>query len=131
MTNEKKAHEIAKRYETPCHGIGDCEFEAYQSALEAMEWKDEQYNAVKKTKIKNVFSTDKMFHIHFPMFLKEVIENSGQTMYAKCWDLFLSNIRMIAERATELHDPVLDAIMIKSTLYEFKNKDYEKLLNEC
>ena len=43
MTNEEKAHEIAKRYEIPCHGIGDCEFEAYQSALEAMEWKDEQH----------------------------------------------------------------------------------------
>lgn len=40
--NEKKAQEIAKRYKTPCHGLGDCEFEAYQSALEAMEWKDEQ-----------------------------------------------------------------------------------------
>lgn len=43
MKNEKKAQEIAKRYETPCHGIGDCEFEAYQSALEAMEWKDEKH----------------------------------------------------------------------------------------
>lgn len=44
MTNAEKAEEIAKRYETPCHGIGDCEFEAYQSALEAMKWKDEQHD---------------------------------------------------------------------------------------
>lgn len=40
MTNEEKAKEIAQRYQIPCHGIGDCEFEAYQSALEAMEWKE-------------------------------------------------------------------------------------------
>lgn len=41
MTNEEKAKEIAKKYQTPCHGMGDCEFEAYQSALEAMEWKEQ------------------------------------------------------------------------------------------
>ena len=43
LTNEEKAQEIAKRYATPCQGFGDCEYEAYQSALEAMEWKDEQH----------------------------------------------------------------------------------------
>lgn len=42
ISNEEKAREIAKKYETPCHGIGDCEFEAYQSAFEAMEWKEQQ-----------------------------------------------------------------------------------------
>lgn len=41
MNNEQKANEIAKKYQTPCHGMGDCEFEAYQSALEAMEWKEQ------------------------------------------------------------------------------------------
>lgn len=46
--NEEKAQEIAKRYGTPCHGMGDCEFEAYQSALEAMEWKDKQFTEENK-----------------------------------------------------------------------------------
>ena len=39
-SNEEKARELAEKYQTPCHGMGDCEFEAYQSALEAMQWKD-------------------------------------------------------------------------------------------
>jgi hypothetical protein len=42
ISNEQKAREIAERYQTPCHGHGDCEFESYQSAFEAMQWKDEQ-----------------------------------------------------------------------------------------
>jgi hypothetical protein len=42
MSNKEKAQEIAKRYGVPCHGMGDCEFEAYQSALEMAQWKDGQ-----------------------------------------------------------------------------------------
>jgi hypothetical protein len=47
-SNEEKAREIAEKYQTPCHGMGDCEFEAYQSALEAMQWKDEQFSLERK-----------------------------------------------------------------------------------
>lgn len=43
MKDEEKAKELGKRYCTPCHGIGDCEYEATQAALEMAEWKDEQY----------------------------------------------------------------------------------------
>lgn len=42
--NEKKAREIAKKWQTPCHGAGDCEYEAYHSALEAMELKDKEWS---------------------------------------------------------------------------------------
>ena len=42
MTNEEKATELGKKYQTPCHGIGDCEFEARQAALEMAEWKEKQ-----------------------------------------------------------------------------------------
>lgn len=42
MTNEEKATELGKKYQTPCHGIGDCEFEARQAALEMAEWKEQQ-----------------------------------------------------------------------------------------
>lgn len=54
LTNEEKAQEIAKRYKTPCQGFGDCEFEAYQSALEAMEWKDEQFKEMLQALPKSV-----------------------------------------------------------------------------
>lgn len=46
--DKQKAQQLGKKYQTPCHGIGDCEFEAYQSALEMAEWKDEQYNEERK-----------------------------------------------------------------------------------
>lgn len=43
MTNEEKATELGIKYQIPCHGTGDCEFEARQAALEMAEWKDKQY----------------------------------------------------------------------------------------
>ena len=42
MTNEEKVTELGKKYQTTCHGIGDCEFEARQAALEMAEWKEQQ-----------------------------------------------------------------------------------------
>lgn len=35
---EQKAKELGVKYQTPCHGIGDCEFEATQSAREMANW---------------------------------------------------------------------------------------------
>lgn len=35
---EKKAKELGIKYQTPCHGVGDCEFEARQAATEMGEW---------------------------------------------------------------------------------------------
>lgn len=34
MMDKEKAKELGQKYKTPCHGIGDCEFEAYKAALE-------------------------------------------------------------------------------------------------
>lgn len=35
---KQKARELGIKYQTPCHGVGDCEFEASQAALEMAEW---------------------------------------------------------------------------------------------
>lgn len=35
---EKKAEELGIKYQTPCHGVGDCEFEVRQAATEMAEW---------------------------------------------------------------------------------------------
>lgn len=35
---EKKAEELGIKYQTPCHGVGDCEFEARQAATEMADW---------------------------------------------------------------------------------------------
>lgn len=42
MTDLEKATELGIKYQTQCHEIGDCEFEARQSALEMAEWKEQQ-----------------------------------------------------------------------------------------
>ena len=35
---ENKSKELGIKYQTPCHGVGDCEFEARQAATEMAEW---------------------------------------------------------------------------------------------
>lgn len=43
MTHGEKAQELAKKYKNPRNMVGPYEFVAYEAALEAMKWKDEQY----------------------------------------------------------------------------------------
>lgn len=79
---------------------------------------------IKRTKIQNVFRSEKMaFDIDYPRFMKEVIENSDQKMFAKCWDIYLWFMQAIAQRATELNDDVLNALMIRMNMYEVPLKE--------
>lgn len=74
-----------------------------------------------ETKLSNVFnSEDKKlgFDVNTPQFLKEACEGSNGGMYAVCYNIFKGLLAQVAERATELHDPVLDALMIRLNLYE-------------
>ena len=59
MTNEQMANELGKKYETPCHGVGDCKFEAYQAAIETAKWKDEQFWSYEN--IERIITTYKSF----------------------------------------------------------------------
>lgn len=84
-----------------------------------------------QTEIKDVFKTNCLqFDIDLPAFMKEVIENSDQKMYAKCWDIFLWYIRAITQRATELNDEVLNALMIRMNLYDVPLYERSKVLRE-
>lgn len=74
-----------------------------------------------ETKLSNVFnSEDKKlgFDVNTPQFLKEACEGANGGMYAVCYNIFKGLLAQVAERATELHDPVLDALMIRLNLYE-------------
>lgn len=46
------------------------------------------------------------FDVNTPQFLKEACENSNGGMYAVCWNIFRNLLAQVAERATELKDPV-------------------------
>ena len=74
---------------------------------------------------------ENQFDCDYPHFLKEVIENSDCKMYGAAWNVFLYYIRAIATRATELNDPVLNALMLKMGLYEVPIKDRKKMIKKC
>lgn len=84
------------------------------------------------TKLNNVFNSgDKMsFDVDTPMFLKEAAENSKGGMYTICWNIFKNLLAQVAERATELNDPVLNALMIRLNLYEIPNKERYKIIKQ-
>lgn len=83
-----------------------------------------------ETIIKNAFD-DMNFDIDVPSFFKEVIECSGQRMYAKTWGILLSYIIKVATRASEINDPVLDALMLRMNLYECDFSERKKMIEEC
>lgn len=82
------------------------------------------------TKLDNVFNSgDKMsFDVDTPMFLKEAAENSRGGMYAICWNIFQQLLVQVTQRAIELNDPVLNALMIRLNLYELPNNKRYKII---
>lgn len=85
---------------------------------------------IPETKIKHPFDTEGTFRIDTPSFLKEVIENSGQRMYAMAWNIFRDRLSDIVERATELNDPILNALMLRMTLYEANPRSISDLIEQ-
>jgi len=70
------------------------------------------------------------FDVNTPQFLKEACENREKGMYAVCWNVFRNLLAQVAERATELNDPVLNTLMIRLNLYEIPNKDRYKVIEQ-
>jgi hypothetical protein len=70
------------------------------------------------------------FDVNTPQFLKEACENSNGGMHAVCWNVFRNLLAQVAERATELNDPVLNTLMIRLNLYEIPNKDRYKVIEQ-
>ena len=70
------------------------------------------------------------FDVNTPQFLKETCENARDGMYAICWNIFKNLLAQVAERATELNDPVLNTLMIRLNLYEIPNKERYKIIKQ-
>ena len=51
-------------------------------------------------------------------------------MYGVCWNIFKNLLAQVAERATELNDPVLNTLMIRLNLYEIPNKERYKVIEQ-
>ena len=76
----------------------------------------------------DVFSTQ--FDVNTPWFLKEAAENCNGGMYAICWNIFRTLIAMVAERATELNDPIMNVLMLRLNLYEVPNSERHKIIEQ-
>lgn len=70
------------------------------------------------------------FDVNTPQFLKEACENSRGGMYGACWNIFKNLLAQVAERATELNDPVLNTLMIRLNLYEIPNEERYKIIKQ-
>lgn len=76
----------------------------------------------------DVFSMQ--FDLNTPGFLKEVIENSGQKMYAPAWNVFRNLLLSVATRACELNDPIMNVLMLRLNLYEVPVRDRHKIIEQ-
>ena len=52
-----------------------------------------------------------------PQFLREACENCNGGLYAICWNIFKNLLAIVAARAAELDDPVMNVLMLKLNLY--------------
>lgn len=96
----------------------------YKNKAKKMEKKKQQ---IVPTKL-DVFSMQ--FDVDTPRFLKEVIENSDCRMYGACWNIFRSLLVQVAQRATELNDPIMDVLMIRLNLYEVPVEERHKIIEQ-
>lgn len=82
-----------------------------------------------ETKIENAFGMT--FRVHTPNLFKELCECSGMRIYGKVMRIFLALLNDVAQRATEINDPVLNALMLKLRLYDVeKESDIPKLIDK-
>ena len=80
-----------------------------------------------KTKL-DVFKMQ--FDVNTPQFLKEAALCNNGGMYIVCWEAFRRLLVMVAERATEINDPIMNVLMIRLNLYELPNADRHKIINK-
>lgn len=76
----------------------------------------------------DVFS--RQFDVNTPGFLKEAAENCNGGMYGVCWNIFRNLLGMVATRATELNDPIMNVLMLRLNLYEVPNEERYKLIRQ-
>lgn len=58
------------------------------------------------------------FNVCTPRFLKEAAENCVGGIYAVCWNIFRDLLAQVAERASELNDPIMNVLMLRLGLYD-------------
>lgn len=70
------------------------------------------------------------FDVNTPQFLREAALNCENGMYLVCWECFRVLLGQVAQRATELNDPVLNILMLRLNLYEVPNEKRREMASE-
>lgn len=73
---------------------------------------------VKDKGVLNYVMNDLSWKADLPAYLKEIKECSQNTPYAKTFTIVADILQILARRAIELNDPVLNIIMLNLSLYE-------------
>lgn len=71
------------------------------------------------------------FDCDVPRLMNEIIQCSGAKVYASVWNVYTALITQVAVRATELHDPVLDALMLRMGMYDVPAHERRDMVKEC
>ena len=69
--------------------------------------------------------------VHVPELLKEIAENSKSDVLAKPLQILGGILYKVGERASELNDPELNALMCRLAIYTIsdpKSKDYDEVM---
>lgn len=70
------------------------------------------------------------FDVNIPDFLREAALCGVGGMYVVCYECFRIILSQVADRATELNDPVMNVLMLRLNLYECENKERRKLMRK-
>lgn len=74
---------------------------------------------------------DMQMKVDLPRYLTEIAQCSLATPYRKTFDILRECLIVLTKRATEIHDPALDIIMLKLGLYEGSHdKDVQKVIDQ-
>lgn len=57
------------------------------------------------------------WEVDTPNLIREACENSKGGIYRVCWNIFKKLLALVASRAAELNDPVMNVLMLKLNLY--------------
>lgn len=69
-----------------------------------------------------------MWRVNTPQLLKEIMQNNEVAILSKPLEIFATILAEVGERASELNDPKLNALMCRLAIYEVANP-YDKEYN--
>jgi hypothetical protein len=69
-----------------------------------------------------------MWRVNTPQLLKEIMQNNEVAILSKPLEIFATILAEVGERASELNDPKLNALMCRLAIYEVADP-YDKEYN--